>query len=1293
MRSLNWSKTGLGAPEHWPESLKTAVRIILTSRQPFWIGWGRDLIYLYNDAYKSIIGGKHPWALGQPTARVWREIWDDIGPMLDTAMGGQEGTYVEEQLLIMERNGYPEETYYTFSYSPILTEDGSAGGIICANTDDTQRVIGERQLALLRELAADTAEARTWQEACERAAQALSTNPRDLPFTLIYMMDGGGSGLSLAGSAGIAKGHPAAPAILPLDGPSPWPAAEALRRHSSRFVADLRQVFAAEMPAGAWHQPPSRAAVLPIPARGETGRAGVLIAGLNPFRLFDDSYAGFLDLVVGQIAAAIANAEAYAAERRRAEALAEIDRAKTTFFSNISHEFRTPLTLMLGPLEELLARPAGDGRAADRALIDTAHRNGLRLLKLVNSLLDFSRIEAGRMQAYYQPTDLAAFTAELASSFESAVDQAGLRLDIACPPLPEPVHVDRDMWEKIVLNLLSNAFKFTFAGAIGVEIRCAADGAKAELVVRDTGTGIPAHELPHLFERFHRIEGAKGRSFEGSGIGLALVQELVRLHGGSIMVDSAPGRGSAFTIAVPFGVAHLPQERLGEASPAAAGNRARAYVEEALSWLPRERGEGEDESAPSRSAMDDLDTATPVPGGRGGRVLLADDNADMRSYVRRLLRDQGYAVEAVADGAAALAAARRHPPDLVLSDVMMPGMDGFGLLHALRDDPRLGNIPVLLLSARAGEEARIEGIDAGADDYLTKPFSARELLARVGANLQTARLRREAMEALRARTVELETVLKTIPAGVWFTYDGDARHAAGNRQAAALLRLPIDANASLSAPEGERPTSFRVLRGGVEAAPETLPLQRAARGEEVRDDEVEVLFTDGTAITLLMHATPLRDGVDGHRASGGVAAAVDITARKQAEEALRGLNERLEQRVAAEVERRRRAEAELHQAQKMEALGQLTGGVAHDMNNLLQVIEGSLERLERHFAPSSEEAPSRAVELALRGVARAAALTHQLLAFARRQPLDPKPVEPNRLVAGMSDLLRRTLGEAIAIETVLAGGLWRTYADPNQIESAILNLAVNARDAMPAGGRLTIETANAHLDEDYAAAHHEVVPGQYVLIAVSDTGTGMTREEVDKAFEPFFTTKEPGKGTGLGLSQVYGFVKQSGGHVKIYSEPGNGTTVRIYLPRFIGTEDDVPAAVAPAAPAAARHETILLVEDDEDVRANSAGNLRELGYRVVEAADGAAALRLLETDASVQLLFTDVGLPGGMNGRQLADQARLRRPDLKVLFTTGYARNAIVHHGRLDPGVEMIAKPYTYAALAKKIRAMLEGKS
>jgi signal transduction histidine kinase/CheY-like chemotaxis protein len=428
--------------------------------------------------------------------------------------------------------------------------------------------------------------------------------------------------------------------------------------------------------------------------------------------------------------------------------------------------------------------------------------------------------------------------------------------------------------------------------------------------------------------------------------------------------------------------------------------------------------------------------------------------------------------------------------------------------------------------------------------------------------------------------------------------------------------------------------------------------------------------------------------------SGAVAAAADITSRKEAERALLGLNEMLEERVAAEMKQREQAEAALRQAQKMEAVGQLTGGVAHDFNNLLLVIQGNLEQIERDVATSRNgdaDRLARPVRAALRGVDRAAALTHRLLAFARRQPLAPEPLEPNKLVGGMSDLLRRTLGESIKIETALADDLWRAFADPNQLESAILNLAVNARDAMPEGGNLMIETANVRLDRTYADIHDVAAPGPYVMIAITDTGSGMPTEIAERAFEPFFTTKEVGRGTGLGLSQVYGFIKQSGGHVKIYSEPGEGTTVRIYLPRHVphGEERNIDADGAPETPAAAESETILVVEDDEDVRATSVESLRQLGYRVLDAPDGAAALRLLEREPGVQLLFTDVGLPGGMNGRRLAEEARRRRPDLRVLFTTGYARDAIVHQGRLDPGIELIVKPYTYAALAAKIRAVM----
>ena len=393
--------------------------------------------------------------------------------------------------------------------------------------------------------------------------------------------------------------------------------------------------------------------------------------------------------------------------------------------------------------------------------------------------------------------------------------------------------------------------------------------------------------------------------------------------------------------------------------------------------------------------------------------------------------------------------------------------------------------------------------------------------------------------------------------------------------------------------------------------------------------------------------------------------------------------------LRAQIEQRENAETALRQVQKMEAMGQLTGGIAHDFNNLLQVIIGNLEVVQRRDLAGNDNA-LRLVQSAVRSAERAAILTQRLLAFARRQPLDPKPIDVNKLVNGMSELLHRTLGESIRIETVPAGGLWRVAVDANQLENALLNLAVNARDAMPGGGKLTIETANAFLDEAYADSH-EMKPGQYVLVAVSDTGSGMPKDVLAKAFEPFFTTKDIGKGSGLGLSQVYGFIKQSDGHAKIYSEPGEGTTVKLYLPRLPASKDGSEAAAeAQGFPAGQADRSIVVVEDDEDVRAHAVAILRELGYSVLDAADGPSALRILEANPGVHMLFTDVGLPGGMNGRQLADKARTDHPELLVLFTTGYARNAIVHQGRLDPGVELITKPFTYASLAIKVHGIFE---
>ncbi|HEY6862622.1 MAG TPA: ATP-binding protein, partial [Burkholderiales bacterium] len=562
-----------------------------------------------------------------------------------------------------------------------------------------------------------------------RAARTLSSHAIDVPFALIYLTDEHGRRARLAATAGVAIGEPVSPGAIELGAADQgeWPLARARTDSHIVEVRDLETRFA-RLPKDSSGAPPHTAAVIPIPSALAHRPAGFLVAAVSPRLRWDEQYRSFLQLAASQIATAIANARAYDEERRRAEALAEIDRAKTAFFSNVSHEFRTPLTLMLGPLADALASPGG---ALGGAALHAAHRNAQRMLKLVNALLDFSRIEAGRVQAAFEPIDLAATTAELAGVFRSAVERAGLRLVVRCEPLGEPVYVDTVMWEKIVLNLLSNAFKFTFEGEIEVALARTLDG--IELKVRDTGIGIAAQDIPKIFERFRRIEGAKARTHEGSGIGLSLVQELVRIHGGRIDAQSEPGKGTTFTVALKRGRGHLPEERVGAARElASTATRAQAYADEALGWL----GEpADDDPAISPASAHDPDA--------GMRVLVADDNADMREYVARLLRAR-WTVATVANGEAALAALRRERFDLVLTDVMMPRLDGFGLLRAIRSDPALAATPVVMLSARAGEEARIEGLDAGADDYLIKPFGGRELVARVRSQLALLAARRAA---------------------------------------------------------------------------------------------------------------------------------------------------------------------------------------------------------------------------------------------------------------------------------------------------------------------------------------------------------------------------------------------------------------------------------------------------------------------------------------------------------------------------------------------------------------------
>jgi signal transduction histidine kinase len=744
IRAFDWGATPLGPAEAWSPTLRTMVRFLLANGFPMMLWWGPEYVCIYNDPYRPVLGAKHPRALGTPVREVWSEIWHVLKPLVDGPFRGGPPTWNDDLELELNRHGYFEEAHFTIAYSavPDDTAAGGNGGVLATIVETTAKVVGERRVAALRDLAARATDGRTADDACKLAAATLAAYPKDVPFALIYLIDADGDGARLACAAGVEPGAGMAPLHVNFAaGETPWPFADVLRNRGGELVRELAARFAA-VPAGPWADPPNAAEVLTIPSGKPGVPAGFLIAGISSRLKLDERYRDFLDLVTSQLGAAIASATALEEERRRAEALAELDRAKTAFFNNVSHEFRTPLTLMLGPLEDGLADTEQPLSPAQRARQELVLRNGLRLHKLVNTLLDFARIEAGRAQASFVETDLATLTADLASSFRSAVEAAGLRLVVDCPPLEKPAFVDRDMWEKIVLNLLSNALKFTFAGEIRVDLR--EQGERIVLSVSDTGVGIEKELLPKIFERFYRVKNVRSRTHEGTGIGLALVQQLAALHGGDVGVESEQGRGTTFRVTLPSGRAHLPAEQSAPSAAASTGLGQKPFVEEVLRWTPEATPEVE---RPSR--------------GSQARVLLADDNADMRDYLRGLLAPT-YAVTTVADGQAALEQIRANVPDLVITDVMMPRLDGFGLVQALREDESTRTLPVLMLSARAGEEARVEGLASGIDDYLTKPFSARELLARVSAQLELARARRDAELELRRRDRNKDEFLATL---------------------------------------------------------------------------------------------------------------------------------------------------------------------------------------------------------------------------------------------------------------------------------------------------------------------------------------------------------------------------------------------------------------------------------------------------------------------------------------------------------------------------------------------------
>ena len=1269
MRSVDWAATPIGAVATWPPSLRTVLGILLASAQPVFVFWGPQMVQFYNDAYRPILGTKmHPAAMGQLAHDCWADIWPVVKPMFDQVFAGG-ATNIKDGPLFLGRSGFLEECFFDYAFNPIRDESGAVAGIFVVANETTARVIGARRLGVLRDLSLRLALARNVDGVFRTVEQVLAQAAADLPFALLYEV--AGSSAKLVANVGLARATPAAPAWLTLAEDGSWPLGAVAASGHEIWVDGLDAAFA-PLVAAPWPEPVTRALVLPL-AQGDGGTSAMLVVGLSPRLPPDDDYRSFVQLLARQIAVSLSSARAYAQEAQRAADLARLDRAKIAFFSNVSHEFRTPLTLILGSLDCASAQPSA---VLSGEQIDVVRRNALRLAKLVNTLLDFSRIEAGRLQARFQPTDLSALTTDLASAFRSLIEKAGLTLTVHCPPLAEPVFVDREMVEKIVLNLLSNAFKFTLSGTISVSLE--ARVGHVRLVVADTGLGIAEAEQAHVFERFHRVKGAKGRSYEGSGIGLALVREMATLLGGTVAVESRLGQGSRFTLCLPLGSAHVPAAPVdagaapvdaaaalvdATAAPAsadAAGPATAAFLDEASAWLATPTSL----LLPPTAQALDAEPARPPGPHAGAHILLADDNADMREYVRRLLAAQGWQVEEAADGDQALARARLRVPDLVLTDVMMPGLDGFGLLAALRADERTRAVPVVMLSARASEEAAIEGLQHGADDYIVKPFSANALVSRVAARLDIARA--SAQRLTREQAIRAEVMAE--------------------RQK--LLSLFMQAPIAIAILEEPRLTfvfanpAYRALVGGRDVLDQPLLEVLPELAGQGLDTIIETVMTTGvpfigTEIPVNLDRTGTGTREDLHfnvvysprrGASGGVDGVlvwgIDVT----------------EQVAARRLIETLLAQLKLADRRKDEFLAML----AHELRNPLAAIGAAVDVLARL---DGKPVPSRVLDIVRRQSKQLARLVDDLLDVSR---VTEGKVLLQRRTTAVADFVqqavdacqteiagrRHSLSVAIDAEPLFVDG------DPVRLTQIITNLLQNAAKYTPEGGQISVQVRRQ---------------GAQVEIAVRDNGVGITAEALPHVFDLFVQDERPLSraqgGLGIGLTVVQRMVGQHGGTVQARSDGRDrGSEFIVSLPavKAPGSAKSAPGNGLALAPLAAR---ILIVEDNIDTGNSLAEMLRLSGHDVDIVLNGPSGLDRFEQWAP-QVVLCDIGLPG-LDGYEVV--ARMRKiqhePKPLLIALTGYGGPANVTRALLAGFDHHVVKPGNAEAILRLIDAAMRAGS
>ncbi len=1098
IRAFNWAGTPLGPVHTWPQSLRTCVRIMLTSRQPMWIGWGPQLIKLYNDAYKEIVRGKHPWALGTPASQVWKDIWETAGPIARKAMEQNEGSYFESQLLIMHRNGYPEETYYTYSYTPIPGDEGRTEGIFCANTDDTDRIIGDRQLKTLSLLGAHLAECTTNQEVIDRMFKALDCNPHDITFSAFYTI--AGDQASLARTSLPALANHTLPENISLSSGNKLPN---LMRDGllSRKPQQLEQPesIIGPLPTGAWKLPPPQAILLPIQQAGATEPYGILIVGQNPHRLYDDKYSSFLSLLADQVTSSFANVHALEEERKRTAALAEIDRAKTTFFSNISHEFRTPLTLLMGPMEEILRDPTTLPHNRERVAL--AHRNALRMQKLVNTLLEFSRIEAGRIEGRFTRVDIGLITAELAGTFRSAIEKAGMSLEVSIEPIEAAVYVDLDMWERIILNLISNAFKYSNDGKIIVAVK--AVNGNVQVSVTDQGIGIEADQLDKIFDRFYRVENTGGRSQEGTGIGLAMVKELVRLHQGNIQVWSEKDKGSTFTVYIPAGKQHLHPDRITEAPVNRLSQHSAAFVEEAGKWNHEEIMTAQPLSAqPAKSPVHNLQLTPP-------KVLLADDNADMREYVQRLLCDQ-FQVITANDGEDAWHKIIQHQPDLIVSDIMMPRLDGLGLLKKIRSFTHTRSIPVIFLSARAGEEAKIEGMQTGADDYLVKPFSARELVAKVEAHIRMAESRRETEKLLRNFFMQAPAAIAILQAPAFvYTLANPQYQQLFHRTEEQLIGRSIEENCTPADAQRFQALLTKAYINGTQIHTEAFEAH-----DRYYDFVIHPITNgQGTVTDLMLHAYEVTDKV--------------AASKKAAEN-----TEKLEAAVRQRTRELQRSNDDLLQFAHV---------ASHDLKEPVRKIRTFGKRLQDEYSHDIPEKGQVFLDKLLNASDRMIAVIEGILSYSaisnNEQP--NQSIDLNNIIRLVESDLELLIQQKDA--TIETNTLPVIQGNSTLIHQLFYNLVQNALKFAKTTGKPHISIKAQIVGLDGSSEAH---------ISVTDNGIGFDAQYADRIFETFARLNPVNsyEGTGLGLALCKKIVERHHGTIKATGKQQQGAEFYIILP-------------------------------------------------------------------------------------------------------------------------------------------------